>query len=1150
MSLCSNSEETGCFVVNGHIKTLVSQEKLCVNRAFVFQGKKNSKYSHICQIRSKHGRKLRSTSTLEIKLISKTRHLQPVVVVNIPFLNVDIPLCGVFCVLGIEDRERMIDMLCDNCRWKVSTKHNAKMKNLMRSIVEFGPDIPLNRNSWLEWIGKNSTNERSKEKRLKHVTMSFKNEFLPHMDHCWDFIGNLMNNSIRPETHFAKKIFINLTEDEQFLFNNVSKNKNHVETIVETKIQEILKWETLSFKKRTSLLGRDFARVAATFFSRGGRLDTINLKNDLFQIVEIMKRQTQKKSSKKNTTKTGECDNEEDDDELNDDYSPSSLHNSNILNYVTSTMKVRFFAKAVQKLLMVDMGFAPCDDVDDYKNKRVSPAGTLCAHQLRQCYNNGKTTIRSHLYKMSNQGKKNGLTDVFNHRLITSHIKCAFATGNWGTLRGSSNQTGVSQILNETNTMSRVAHLRTLNTPINRDGKQAKPRQLDVSSYGLICPSDTPEGKSVGLLNMMCLLVSVRVGTSTDSLSSFLHWKLNLSLKDDVKAQPYSQLTKTLVTLNGCSIGETLTPEYIVTQLLDMRQNLEIPMHTEIFHNKKNRMIFIQMDSGSLSRPLLTKKGVSQLVKKVKKEGIIPCTLLDNMFNEGLIQYIDKEEESTKTVALGIRWYSENSSLYTHSDLNPNLCVGPVIGCTPHAEHNQSPRNVYQSGKAKQSQSVLGYRKLSKYPTKEYILEHAQKPMVATSTLQHIRGHDDTCGHNVVIAVAACDGFNQEDAIVINQASVDRGLFQSSFLKSIRVNEKSFGSDVEKIGMIDVKKTEGIRNVNYSKLGKNGYVPVGGMISAGDVIIGKTFNYSKSKRTLDGTIKNYKIAKDCSETYTHNKDAIVHRVNVLDPKMSPNGKKTVILQTIAFDPPEVGDKLSSRHGQKGIIGRIVPCEDMPFDSNGVAPDVIVTPHGQVGRMTVGQYYESLTGLIASKLGIVFDGTSWKDIDKRTLIKDIIGKDKVRMQSGLTGEMFHASIFTGIAYFQPLRHKVSDKIHARSTGRRQMRTRQPLEGRVNHGGLRLGEMERDAMVGNGLSECLDNLLIENSDAFYVYICTTCCRYCEPPPDKKNMLRKMRGNKPFCRSCGSTNALKVRKGYATKTLVQELEALHVVTKFQVE
>lgn len=438
---------------------------------------------------------------------------------------------------------------------------------------------------------------------------------------------------------------------------------------------------------------------------------------------------------------------------------------------------------------------------------------------------------------------------------------------------------------------------------------------------------------------------------------------------------------------------------------------------------------------------------------------------------------------------------------------------------------------------------------------KSFSLVYPQRPPVTTWTAEATGYSDEPTGQAVVVAIQCITGFNQEDSVLMNRDAQQRGLFRTAVHRTFKDSEAKHGADLEKFNKCPDEGLAGRRKGDYSKIDEDdGIAPIGTKLKKNDVIIGKTIEFTRVSKNNFSEEKKYTSSRRKRDRSTLMKTDEDCRVEKVVMSCTKDGLRSASLRTIAFRSPEIGDKVSSLHGQKGIVGMIIPAIDMPRTKDGVIPDIIMNVHAVPSRMTIGMLKEMHMGKLACLEGLIADGTPFRNKtvkEMETLLRDtgLHGLGKEVMYSGTTGKKLDNPVFLGVCYYQRLRHMVQDKIHGRARGPNQVLTRQPVEGRSRKGGFRLGEMERDSLISHGVSSILIDRLLNNSDRFETVVCETCGMLCEGAAPTDTEIPSVLHQKPYCRHCDSSdNIAPVVLPYALKLLSQELAACHVKMKFE--
>uniref|UniRef100_A0A0D3BKN9 DNA-directed RNA polymerase subunit beta n=1 Tax=Brassica oleracea var. oleracea TaxID=109376 RepID=A0A0D3BKN9_BRAOL len=760
------------------------------------------------------------------------------------------------------------------------------------------------------------------------------------------------------------------------------------------------------------------------------------------------------------------------------------------------TPKAYYFGLIIHRLLRCALGRNPEDDRDHYGNKRLDLAGPLLGGLFRMLFRKLTRDVRSYVQKCVDNGKEVNLQFAIKAKTITSGLKYALATGNWGQANAAGTRAGVSQVLNRLTYASTLSHLRRLNSPIGREGKLAKPRQLHNSQWGMMCPAETPEGQACGLVKNLALMVYVTVGSAAYPILVFLE-EWGLENLEEISPADIPQATKIFV--NGKWVGIHRIPDMLVRTLRLLRRRNDINTEVSVVRDIRLKELRIYTDYGRCSRPLFIVDNQRLLIKKKDIYALQQRESAEedgwhHLLAKGFIEYVDTEEEETTMISMTIndlvqarlRPDEAYSDTYTHCEIHPSLILGVCASIIPFPDHNQSPRNTYQSAMGKQAMGIYVTNYQFRMDTLAYVLYYPQKPLVTTRAMEHLHFRQLPAGINAIVAISCYSGYNQEDSVIMNQSSIDRGFFRSLFFRSYRDEEKKMGTLIkEDFGRPDRGNTLGMRHGSYEKLDDDGLAPPGTRVSGEDVIIGKTTPISQDE------------AQGQTSRYTRRRSVRVRSVRI----------------------PQIGDKFSSRHGQKGTVGMTYTQEDMPWTIEGVTPDIIVNPHAIPSRMTIGQLIECIMGKVAAHMGKEGDATPFTDVTVDNISKALHKcgyqmRGFERMYNGHTGRPLPAMIFIGPTYYQ----------------------RQPAEGRSRDGGLRFGEMERDCMIAHGAASFLKDRLFDQSDAYRVHVCETCGLIA---------IANLKNNTFECRGCKNTTDI-VHIPYACKLLFQELMSMAIAPR----
>lgn len=1171
------------------------------------------------------------------------------------------------------------------------------------------------------------------------------------------------------------------------------------------------------------------------------------------------------------------------------EFTMDVLNNDLLPHCTTVKQKVYFLGYMANKLMQAHLGWIKSDDRDSYLNKRIDLTGSSLNNLFRNYFNKLVKDIEKQVLREINTGTWRSTEDYLNiinptniYKIIKSTtiengFKRALSTGDFSIKNANTNKVGVAQVLNRLTYVAAISHLRRVSTPTDKSGKLIPPRKLHNTSWGFLCPAETPEGQSVGVVKNLSQMTHITIHSNTQSLHEYVSPHI-VSLEELLPIEVYN---KVKVFVNGAWTGISNEPMQLFQLLKSMKVKGIINIYTSIVFDYKTQEIRVCNDSGRLTRPLLRVKDGNILLTKEIVTGLNNKTigwndlLTECILNDSVLEYIDPEEQSFSLIATKPKqlWETLTDPIplkYTHCEIHPSTIFGIVASCIPYPDHNQSPRNTYQCAQAKQAMGVYAMNFNERMDKTAYVSNYPTRPLVDTRIMGLLKMHEIPSGCNINVAIMTHTGYNQEDSVLINKGSIDRGLFQTTIYHTEKDEDKQkINGDEEIRCKPDKTKTKGMKFGDYSKVNSKGVVPENTLIENRTIIIAKVTpikdarndptklikfeDQSRIYRTVEETYidKNYidrngdgysfaKVRlratrkpvigdkfcalptqqvltnhgwiqiKDinisihqlatldiegnmCYEyptdkfEYEHDGDMMCidtpdvqlictlnHRlyvktqtnskyelieaqqvmgdvlqfqrvINNVAPYietitlMTQNGsmgkvypmtkwlqlmgiflangllfedhiiitehkmRKITIINKIFKDlginltnkasgtyyiykieHPEIYDSLktiwgdscltkgsimpdyiwnlsknqsiqllssilykndnenvlvdivkslefannisrlavhcsysakiweinahqeqknysitvfiddnqpfinknisqtktddsiisytgkvycvempsshtyymrettfspsliignSSRHGQKGTVGNIIPEEDMPFTSSGNRPDIIINPHAIPSRMTIGQLKETLLGKVLVELGLFGDGTSFGDLDVQTISNKLLdlgyeAHGNELMYNGLTGQQIECSIFMGPVFYQRLKHMVNDKQHSRSNGPMMNLTRQPAEGRSRDGGLRFGEMEKDAMVSHGAARFTRGRMYDASDKYSIYVCKDCGLI--PAYNDKLHIH-------LCKTCGNrTNFAYVEIPYACKLLFQELTTMNVVPR----
>ena len=822
----------------------------------------------------------------------------------------------------------------------------------------------------------------------------------------------------------------------------------------------------------------------------------------------------------------------------------------------TNKQKIYMLGYMTNILLQTSFGWLKESDRDSYINKRIDTTGVLLNNLFRNYFNKLVKDMQKQVTREINNGSWKSSYDYSNiinytniykilkSTTIENGIKRALATGDFGIKQINSNKVGVAQVLNRLTYISSLSHLRRINTPIDKSGKLVPPRRLHNSSWGFLCPAETPEGASIGIVKNLSYMCHVTITSNSSSLYNIII-PLIITI-DDYNDDNSKLLDKVKVFINGCWIGITNEPEKLFNDLKDKKYKGIINIYTSIIFDYRLKEIKVCNDAGRLMRPLFKVQNNKLLITdKIRKDILNGTTNWNNLissinYNNSIIEYVDSYEQNSAMIAMKISDLNKNNGnyiiKYSHCEIHPSTIFGILASCIPFPDSNQSPRNTYQSAMGKQAIGMYVTNYDNRMDKTAYVLSYSMRPLVETRIMNIIKLNNIPSGQQVIVAIASHTGYNQEDSILFNQGAIDRGLFLATIFHTEKDEDKKLFGNQEIRCKPENQTTKNMKFANYNKLNKQGVIPENTIVKDRDVIIGKILPIKENKNDYTKSIKY----SDESVIYKTNEESYIDKNYI---ETNGDGYTFCKVRIRNYRKPVIGDKFSSRHGQKGTIGNIIPEEDMPFTQDGIKPDIIINPHAIPSRMTIAQLKETLLGKVLLQLGLFGDGTSFGDFD----IKDIANKlnefgyeskGNEVMYNALTGEQLKMNIFIGPAFYQRLKHMVNDKQHSRSIGPMVNLTRQPAEGRARDGGLRFGEMERDCMVSHGASRFTKGRIYDASDAYSVFVCNKCGLIA-----RFNNKQKIH----FCNTCENRTDFKyVEIPYACKLMFQELLTMNIAPR----
>ena len=801
--------------------------------------------------------------------------------------------------------------------------------------------------------------------------------------------------------------------------------------------------------------------------------------------------------------------------------------------------RAQYLAELVRKMIRVEQGAEPSTNRDDIRNQRLLPAGTLLRSLFTECWKSWKKAVRLEVDKTYNYNRTlyqdenflnifsaGNISKVLMPGMLNDALMRGFR-GKWGTNEYNM-KTGVIQPLARISFLDAMSHTRRVVSDFDTSMKLTGPRQLHTSQVGYFCTSETPTGAHIGATKNLSILTAISIYAPS---AAFTNWLLTRGgVLDVARATAAVAATATSVQINGGTIGFTQDPLRLTQVLKLMKWTACLPPTASISFNTGDNIVRIYLDDGRPLRPLwhLQAEGAWPQIMLDVHHGkatampgwralvcgtypptaafdIYSAAFLDPLAAEtaaaaltldayaahlapyaGAVEYVDPYEGNEAYIS----WWGRVEDLsptHTHAEIHPSSLMGLLASMIPFANHNQAPRNQLSCSQSKQGIGYYATNYENRFDTYGSMLCYGEGALARTIVHDAVAGGAMPYGTNLVFALACFNGYNQDDGILFNRSSIERGLFRSLAFRSYETVEEvdPISKAVYRIGNPHnvLAWTTLKAGVDYSQLDEFGVIKEGTVITDKTVLVGRYLTNPETGAITDASLLPTVFTK-----------GRVDRVVVLH---QANGMRLVRVRIFEERVPELGDKFSSRHGQKGTMGMLLDAQDMPRTAEGIVPDVVVNPHCIPSRMTIAQMLEQVFGKLGAMIGAKMNATSFMNDEQsfkaigdalQTLGFQRDGEEI--MYSGMTGVMFTGSVFIAPLYFMRLKHLTQDKMNSRSTGRKEIRTHQPTGGRGNEGGMRIGEMERDSLIAHGVTDFLEETMMKRSDGTSFWVCNGC------------------------------------------------------------
>ena len=1152
----------GYFIIKGSEKTVLGQERAAENRIYCFDGKNTTKWAWFAEIKSVPDFKCISPKQIEMMIASKNNGFGHGLYISIPRIKQPIELFVLFRALGIvADKDICQYMLLD-----IEHSMNSELLDFLQaSIIDANKymtqeDALRHITSLVAYMPMNMDKETGAKKKRAFAQEVLDNDLFPHCSSLpqklyllgymakkliqtskgWlppddrdsyinkriELTGTLLNNLFR---NYFNKLVKEMQKQVIREINTGSwRSTEDFESIINmTNIYKIMKSTTIENGINRALATGDFS-IKQSNSSKVGVAQVLNRLTYVASLSHLRRINTP-------LEKSGEL------------IAPRKLHNTTWgFLCLTGDTEILMSDKSTIKKMK--------DMVDGDRVITVNPKTLIDEpSDIHSCF----SKMPDKLFEITTiSGRK--IKATANHPFL---IKTEF-DNKW--IEVSDLKQGTDMMIIRSHDGYYICDI--LDTVMEIEPELVYDFTTRSSNHSFVassfvthnCPAETPEGQSIGVVKNISYLGHITIPTNSNPLREYVKPFIVPIENVNSSSELYG---KVKVFVNGAWIGICENPNELYSDMKDKKYKGIINIYTSIIFNYKISEIRICNDGGRLTRPVMKVRNnraliTQEIIKQLNSKELCWNDLLTSCkLDESVIEYIDPEEQDHAMIAMKAKddylLKSENMKYnYTHCEIHPSTIFGVLASCIPFPEHNQAPRNTYQTAMAKQAMGVYATNFDHRMDKTAYVLNYPTRPLVETRVMNFLHLNNIPSGCQIHVAIMTHTGYNQEDSVLINKGSIDRGMFLATIYHTEKDEDKNIIRDEIIRCKPDKTKTKGIKFGNYDKLNEKGFIQENKLVENRDVIIAKIIPIKENRNDPTKTIK----FEDQSKTFRTTEETYIDKNYT---GRNGDGYNFAKVRVRTLRKPVMGDKVSSRHGQKGTVGNIIPEMDMPFTKDGLRPDIIINPHAIPSRMTIAQLKETLLGKVLLQLGMFGDGTSFGNLDVKTIATELqrVGYESYGnevMYNGLTGEQMETSIFIGPVFYQRLKHMVNDKQHSRSIGPMVNLTRQPAEGRSRDGGFRIGEMERDVMIAHGASRFCRERLYDASDKYSVYVCKKCgltASYNDG--NSKKMYTYADFSIHLCKTCGNkTDFAKVEIPYAFKLLSQELQTINVVPRIITE